>query len=220
MIDHCCASTMLKKVLTQPGCPSIKLRLNLTPSWNTASFMIYSISIRIEPLTTGIFPLHRTPKQQFLSYQSQINQSPLLFPSSFLCNTLCIFQSNPYRSEKPPLNRLLFTVSYSQLTQLIKMHHSTLCASASLLALTAAAPLVPRNCTENAPARQYYVCASNGFRGYCSVDPCAREGCPDYKVPDPWACPSGENFYICASNGFKGCSSNDECAKPTPSGPT
>lgn len=99
-------------------------------------------------------------------------------------------------------------------------------AIASLLAaaatLTSAAPTGTNN--QNQP-RAWYVCASNGFRGECSVDPCAISWCPDYEPytyapkvstppavqPVPTTPAPAKNFYRCASNGFAGDCSIDPC---------
>lgn len=76
---------------------------------------------------------------------------------------------------------------------------------------------------DNTPvkATAYYVCGNNGFRGDCSVDPCALSWCPDYqpytytkiaKRNDPTVCAPGTGYYQKCSNGFEGCCHGDACA--------
>jgi hypothetical protein len=92
----------------------------------------------------------------------------------------------------------------------------------------------------------FYVCAKNGFRGNCSVDPCALSWCPDYKrktckVAEPvcsekpkhgadkhWSdenkrwtdnngvCPEGTGYYQVCGNGFRGCCKADACGQVSP----
>lgn len=71
----------------------------------------------------------------------------------------------------------------------------------------------------------HYVCSNNGFKGSCSVDPCALNWCPDYvpktchkapvvdttTIPEP-SCTGSGAFYVCANNGFRGNCSVDPCA--------
>jgi hypothetical protein len=82
--------------------------------------------------------------------------------------------------------------------------------------------------TECPGSGAYYVCAKNGFKGYCSSDPCAKDWCPDFapktcskvKKPDPAPVPVPETktnpkaYYVCASNSFRGDCSVDPCALP------
>jgi len=91
---------------------------------------------------------------------------------------------------------------------------------AAAATLTSAAPSVNRR-------GAYYVCFNNGFRGDCSVDPCAISWCPDYKpytyepasatVPAPQPpvinpTPAAKAYYVCANNGFRGDCTVDPCA--------
>jgi len=91
---------------------------------------------------------------------------------------------------------------------------------AAAAALTSAAPSINRR-------GAYYVCFNNGFRGDCSVDPCAISWCPDYKpntyepvgttapVPQPPVInttPAAKAYYVCANNGFRGDCTVDPCA--------
>lgn len=91
---------------------------------------------------------------------------------------------------------------------------------AAAATLTSAAPSINRR-------GAYYVCFNNGFRGDCSVDPCAISWCPDYKpntyepvgttapVPQPPVInttPAAKAYYVCANNGFRGDCTVDPCA--------
>jgi hypothetical protein len=71
----------------------------------------------------------------------------------------------------------------------------------------------------------FYACGNNGFRGDCSVDPCALTWCPDYK---PWTyepvslakrddsvCAPGTGYFQSCGNGFRGCCKSDACAGPS-----
>ena len=72
-------------------------------------------------------------------------------------------------------------------------------------------------------AKQWYVCGNNGFRGECTVDPCAITWCPDYnpgtyepvkvskRQADPTVCAPGTGFFQSCSNGFRGCCKTDAC---------
>jgi hypothetical protein len=90
----------------------------------------------------------------------------------------------------------------------------------------------------------FYVCANNGFRGNCSVDPCALNWCPDYKSntceaaacapkdvesetgknnghetkrrQDNGVCPEGTGYYQVCGNGFRGCCKADACGQASP----
>jgi hypothetical protein len=116
----------------------------------------------------------------------------------------------------------------------VKMHSfavAFLAAAATLSTSVRAAP-TPDTVSAAVEARAaYYVCNNNGFRGDCSVDPCAISWCPDYKpytyepvgtvtpapapapvpapVPSP---PTTPSFYVCFNNGFRGDCSVDPCA--------
>jgi hypothetical protein len=108
----------------------------------------------------------------------------------------------------------------------------TILASA---ALTAAAPAVEdKRGAECAGTGAYYVCYNNGFRGACSVDPCAISWCPDYTAntctktttttptwtpppveaekPKTVECSGTGAYHVCANNGFRGSCSVDPCA--------
>lgn len=57
--------------------------------------------------------------------------------------------------------------------------HSTIIAVLAVAGLSSAAALPY---TAECPGSgAYYVCANNNFRGYCSVDPCAKTWCPDFQ---------------------------------------
>jgi hypothetical protein len=80
----------------------------------------------------------------------------------------------------------------------------------------------------------YYVCGSNSFRGYCSVDACNLGWCPDFETktctPVSGTTPTTpeepkepktpkenkkqQSQYVCASNGFNGLCSVDACNLP------
>jgi len=103
---------------------------------------------------------------------------------------------------------------------------------AAAATLTSAAPSLNRR-------GGYYVCYNNGFRGDCSVDPCAISWCPDYKPftyepatttttttttppvvhvetqSDPTVCAPGTGYFQSCSNGFRGCCKGDACGSPT-----
>jgi hypothetical protein len=76
-------------------------------------------------------------------------------------------------------------------------------------------------------AKKWYVCGYNGFRGECTVDPCAITWCPDYKPytyepvkvskrqADPTVCAPGTGYFQSCSNGFRGCCKSDACGSPT-----
>jgi hypothetical protein len=105
-------------------------------------------------------------------------------------------------------------------------------------------PVVEKNTCTGPGA--FYVCANNGFRGNCSVDPCALAWCPDYesKTCDKAACecgaketkaeavkndsagakrrqengvcPQGTGYYQVCGNGFRGCCKADACGQASP----
>ncbi|KAK1826002.1 hypothetical protein QBC39DRAFT_376922 [Podospora conica] len=105
---------------------------------------------------------------------------------------------------------------------------SFLAAAATLTTAVRAAPTIADTPAVEARAA-YYVCNNNGFRGDCTVDPCAISWCPDYKpftyepvttptpAPAPTPAPvpvpgSTTSFYVCFNNGFRGDCSIDPCA--------
>ncbi|KAK0643190.1 hypothetical protein B0T16DRAFT_415474 [Cercophora newfieldiana] len=107
--------------------------------------------------------------------------------------------------------------------------HSITIASIMVAAatLTTAAPAVQRRANT-----KFYNCSFNGFRGDCSVDPCAISWCPDYnpntyepaqpviEAPKPVDPAPVAKYYVCASNGFKGYCTTDPCYQPwCPDGP-
>ncbi|KAF5622957.1 hypothetical protein F52700_10269 [Fusarium sp. NRRL 52700] len=57
--------------------------------------------------------------------------------------------------------------------------HSTIFALVAVAGYASAGPTA-RSQTECSGVGQFYTCANNGFRGYCSVDPCAIKWCPDF----------------------------------------
>jgi hypothetical protein len=72
------------------------------------------------------------------------------------------------------------------------MHSYALLSILAAAAVTSAAPLVEQRTTaECAGTGAYYVCANNGFRGYCKSDPCDKTWCPDFtaKTCDPITAP-------------------------------
>jgi len=102
---------------------------------------------------------------------------------------------------------------------------------------------VPVGCPKlDGKTQQFYVCAGNGFKGFCSSDACAQEWCPDYEVATctpkkapcsketciekplcsgkEGACPGKadpnpaqpKTYYQCYNNGFNGHCSVDPCA--------
>lgn len=97
------------------------------------------------------------------------------------------------------------------------------------------APAPPQPPVVNTPPKPaapkaYYVCANNGFRGDCTVDPCALPWCPDYTpntytlkpvkreaapASDPTVCPTGTGYFQSCSNGFRGCCKGDACGSPS-----
>ncbi|KAJ4266158.1 hypothetical protein NW762_004138 [Fusarium torreyae] len=64
--------------------------------------------------------------------------------------------------------------------------HSTIFALVAITGLAMAKP-TEKPQAECKGSGSYYVCASNGFRGHCSVDACNYDWCPDfeYKTCDP-----------------------------------
>ena len=108
--------------------------------------------------------------------------------------------------------------------------HSIAITILAAATLTSAAPSLNRR-------GAYYVCYNNGFRGDCSVDPCAISWCPDYKPytyepattttntpvtsnpeppvvnsqSDPTVCAPGTGYFQSCSNGFRGCCKSDAC---------
>ncbi|KAF4947352.1 hypothetical protein FSARC_13988 [Fusarium sarcochroum] len=64
--------------------------------------------------------------------------------------------------------------------------HSTIFALVAITGLASAKP-TEKPQVECQGVGSYYVCGANGFRGYCSNDPCALEWCSDfvYKTCDP-----------------------------------
>jgi len=112
--------------------------------------------------------------------------------------------------------------------------------STSIIPTTTTPPAVytPSECSGTG---NYYVCSNNGFRGYCSADPCNMAWCPDFalktrnkivrtttsvapevsKVPeeksytpsqDETVCSVGTGFFQSCSNGFRGCCKRDACS--------
>ncbi|KAF5966220.1 hypothetical protein FBULB1_11766 [Fusarium bulbicola] len=59
--------------------------------------------------------------------------------------------------------------------------HSTIFALVAVAGYVSAGPTA-RSQTECSGVGQFYTCANNGFRGYCSVDPCAIKWCTDFVV--------------------------------------
>ncbi|KAF5645384.1 hypothetical protein F25303_5587 [Fusarium sp. NRRL 25303] len=57
--------------------------------------------------------------------------------------------------------------------------HSTIFALVAVAGYVSAGPTA-RSQTECSGVGQFYTCANNGFRGYCSVDPCAIKWCTDF----------------------------------------
>ncbi|KAF4948895.1 hypothetical protein FGADI_9179 [Fusarium gaditjirri] len=57
--------------------------------------------------------------------------------------------------------------------------HSTIFALVAVVGYVSAGPTA-RSQTECSGVGQFYTCANNGFRGYCSVDPCAITWCTDF----------------------------------------
>jgi hypothetical protein len=53
--------------------------------------------------------------------------------------------------------------------------------SIAIVSVLAAAGLVAAGPAAMRPRSAFYVCANNGFRGDCSVDPCALPWCPDFE---------------------------------------
>ncbi|KAK0638451.1 hypothetical protein B0T16DRAFT_421209 [Cercophora newfieldiana] len=92
---------------------------------------------------------------------------------------------------------------------------------------TTPAPVDPPVVNTPPVAKAYYVCANNGFRGDCTVDPCALSWCPDYisytytpkttakreasPQSDPTVCAPGTGYFQSCSNGFRGCCKGDAC---------
>jgi hypothetical protein len=65
------------------------------------------------------------------------------------------------------------------------MHSTIVAILATTAGFAAATPLSfakQAECPSSAKNTAYYVCGNNGFRGYCSVDPCAKPWCPDFKL--------------------------------------
>jgi hypothetical protein len=58
--------------------------------------------------------------------------------------------------------------------------HSAIFALFAIAGLTAAGSTVQKH-VECPGSGNYYVCGTNGFRGYCSSDPCGKSWCPDFK---------------------------------------
>lgn len=118
------------------------------------------------------------------------------------------------------------------------MHSTTVFSILAVATLALAAPAAESKRTPECPGSgAYYVCAKNGFRGYCSSDPCDKTWCPDFApwtctrtgapTPDPTEptkepikeapvtttpCSGSGAWYVCANNGFKGACSVDPCA--------
>lgn len=70
------------------------------------------------------------------------------------------------------------------------MHSTIVAILATTAGFAAATPLSfakQAECPSSAKNTAYYVCGNNDFRGYCSVDPCAKPWCPDFnlKTCDP-----------------------------------
>ncbi|KAH8681095.1 hypothetical protein BX600DRAFT_504833 [Xylariales sp. PMI_506] len=73
----------------------------------------------------------------------------------------------------------------------------------------------------------YYVCSNNKFRGYCSVDPCNLDWCPDFvcktcekkheepaypvEERDDTVCAPGTGYFQSCGSGFRGCCKADAC---------
>jgi hypothetical protein len=61
------------------------------------------------------------------------------------------------------------------------MHSFTFLTLLAAATITTAAPAANSNgVRECTGTGAYYVCQRNGFRGYCSVDPCDKSWCPDF----------------------------------------
>ncbi|KAH7111661.1 hypothetical protein B0J13DRAFT_631769 [Dactylonectria estremocensis] len=101
--------------------------------------------------------------------------------------------------------------------------HSVIFALVAIAGLATAGPTIQKR-AECPGSGAYYVCGTNGFRGYCSSDPCAKSWCPDFKdrtcepientpVPKNGECPGSGVYYVCSTNGFRGYCSSDPCAK-------
>ena len=120
------------------------------------------------------------------------------------------------------------------------MQFSVITLILSVSTMTSAVPtaIVEKRGLECSGTGAYYVCAANGFRGYCSSDPCNKQWCPDFTpktcdkkttlTPPPPApvdigkgkgtdkpvegvCPAGTGYYQVCSNGFRGCCKQDAC---------
>ncbi|KAJ3538314.1 hypothetical protein NM208_g5954 [Fusarium decemcellulare] len=59
--------------------------------------------------------------------------------------------------------------------------HSVIVALVAIAGLASAGPTIEKR-AECPGTGGYYVCGTNGFRGYCSSDPCAIAWCPDFKL--------------------------------------
>ncbi|KAF4459334.1 hypothetical protein FALBO_13903 [Fusarium albosuccineum] len=59
--------------------------------------------------------------------------------------------------------------------------HSVIVALVAVAGLASAGPVIEKR-AECPGTGGYYVCGANGFRGYCSSDPCAIAWCPDFKL--------------------------------------
>ncbi|KAH7239222.1 hypothetical protein BKA59DRAFT_515502 [Fusarium tricinctum] len=102
--------------------------------------------------------------------------------------------------------------------------HSAIFALVAITGLVSAGPTAQQ--TECQGVGQFYVCANNGFRGWCSNDPCNKKWCSDFvektckpvfttesKPKTSDECQGVGQFYVCANNGFRGYCSNDPCDK-------
>ncbi|KAF5979691.1 hypothetical protein FCOIX_5147 [Fusarium coicis] len=86
--------------------------------------------------------------------------------------------------------------------------HSTIFALVAVAGYVSAGPTA-RSQTECSGVGQFYTCANNGFRGYCSVDPCAIKWCTDFveSTCDP--------VFITKP---ADATETEECAEPTETG--